>query len=457
MKTMIRTFEAFAGYGSQTVSLKRANKNPMNVGISEVDKYAIVAYDAIHGTGDVEEQTFEYMQKHLTDRNIGFDFKKNKSTLKKNEIESLYRACIRTKNYGDISLINPTELSDIDLFTYSFPCQDISLAGNQKGITEETRSGLLWECLKIIKAKKPKFLFMENVKNLVGKKFKPDFNKWCEELEELGYNNVWQVVNAKDDGIPQNRERVFMVSTLKKTEFKFKPKQELKIFLKDILEENVDEKYFLSKTMLNGLILNGKKSTSGMRVCDNVIGNTKSGGENSRIYGKEGIVGALKATEYKQPKQIAVACAQQGRDIENPKLRIAGKKTSQRIESAHWPWSNCLTGVQKDSLVMVGLLDMKGSEQCRRVYDPKGLSPTLNTMQGGNRQPKILNELRIRKLTPLECFRLMGMRDDDFYKIKKALNNTFHKGADRSNSQLYKLAGNSIVVDCMMRVWNWRD
>ena len=141
------------------------------VAIAEIDKYAVASYEAIHG-----------------------DY----------------------PNLGDISKIDPNDIPNHDLFTYSFPCQDISVAGKQKGLDMDsgTRSGLLWECQKVIDAKKPKYLLMENVKNIVGKKHKHNFDKWLEWLEQQGYSNYWQVLNAKDYGVPQNRERVFCVSIL---------------------------------------------------------------------------------------------------------------------------------------------------------------------------------------------------------------------------------------------------
>ena len=135
-------------------------------------------------------------------------------------------------------------------------CQDISVAGKGLGLDEgsDTRSGLLWECQKVIAAKKPKYLLMENVKNLVGKKHKPNFDKWLEWLESQGYTNYWQVLNAKDFGIPQNRERVFCISILGEHEpYIFPKKQELTFRLKDVLENEVDEKYYLSEERVEQL------------------------------------------------------------------------------------------------------------------------------------------------------------------------------------------------------------
>ncbi len=168
---MIKVFEAFAGYGSQAMALKRLKENYPGfnyevVGISEIDKYAIKAYNAVHG---------------------------------------------ETKNFGDISKIDWNEVPDFDLFIYSFPCQDISSSGKQRGLAEgsETRSSLLWECKRAIETKRPKYLLMENVKALTHKKFLPYLHEWEKYLSNLGYSNFTKVLNAKHYGVPQNRERVF--------------------------------------------------------------------------------------------------------------------------------------------------------------------------------------------------------------------------------------------------------
>ena len=389
---MLRVFEAFAGYGSQSIALRNLGIEHEVVAISEIDKYAIKAYEAIHGP---------------------------------------------TLNLGDISKIDVNDIPEHDLFTYSFPCQDLSVAGKQKGLGEGTRSGLLYECEKVIEHCRPKYLLLENVKNLVGKKFKADFDKWLEYLEGLGYTNYWKVLNAKNYGVPQNRERVFVVSILGEHEpFEWPTPIPLDKCIKDMLEEQVDEKYYLSDDI--------QKRFKITNQTPNIIGTTKPDfrtiGQRDLVYNEEGIMGSLVATDYKQPKQIA-------------------------------------------EINQVGMLDIKGNEQIRRVYGDNGISPTLNTMQGGNRQPKIVEvertplkflnrngkktdgdytfcvdtchtggikehysngDFRIRKLTPRECFRLMGMRDSDIDKIQEA---------GISNTQQYKLAGNSIVVDVLEAIF----
>lgn len=212
----IRVFEAFAGYGSQAMALERLKQDYPEfdyevVGISEIDKYALQAYEAVHG---------------------------------------------HCPNYGDVSKIDWTQVPDFDLFTYSSPCQDYSQAGLQKGGEEGsgTRSSLLWECRKAILIKKPKYLLMENVKALVSKKFKAQFNKWVEELESYGYSSKWAVLNSKSFGVPQNRERVFLVSILGDETFNFPQPFPLERRLKDVLESNVDEKYYLSDKLITSLM-----------------------------------------------------------------------------------------------------------------------------------------------------------------------------------------------------------
>ncbi len=217
----LRVFEAFAGYGSQAMALDKIKEDDPDfeyevVGISEIDKYALKAYEAVHG---------------------------------------------HCPNYGDISKVDWAQVPDFDFFTYSFPCTDISNAGLQKGLSEGsgTRSGLLWECRRAIEAKMPKHLMMENVKALVSKKFLPESQKWRNYLDGLGYESFAMVMNAKDYGVPQNRERVFMVSILREDEndvpsFLFPQPIPLELRLKDILEEEVDDKYVLSETAIQGFL-----------------------------------------------------------------------------------------------------------------------------------------------------------------------------------------------------------
>jgi DNA (cytosine-5)-methyltransferase 1 len=258
---------------------------------------------------------------------------------------------------------------------------------------------------------KPKYLLLENVKNLVGKGHKADFDKWLNKLEEMGYRNYWKVLNAKNYGIPQNRERVFVVSIRNdiEKEYEFPKAFDNGIRLKDILENEVDEKFYINQEKTKKLIesLKDREASNTIRV-----------------------VGGVSADER------CVPCITPD--------RLEKRQNGRRFKEDGDPMFT-LTSQDKHGILQVGMLDIKGNEQVRRVYADKGISPTLNTMQGGNRQPKILQEnYRIRKLTPLECWRLMGFKDEQFYKAKSA---------GLSDNQLYKQAGNSIVVNVLEAIF----
>ncbi|SEL37870.1 DNA (cytosine-5)-methyltransferase 1 [Methanobrevibacter gottschalkii] len=257
---MLRVFEAFAGYGSQRMALRNIGIEFEVVGISEIDGDVIQSYAAIHSDflekrehiDNYVHEDKDEMISYLEEINVPLDYKTFENRARKlrlSKLKDMYLANKLINNYGDIQRIDPAALPDFDLFTYSFPCQDISVAGYQCGLNEDsgTRSSLLWECCKIIETKRPKYLMMENVKNLVGKNHKDNFLKFLDYLESLGYTNNWAILNARDYGIPQNRERVFCISELEsKRNFVFPEPIELKFKLEDILEKDVDEKYYLN-------------------------------------------------------------------------------------------------------------------------------------------------------------------------------------------------------------------
>lgn len=229
---MLRVFTAFSGYDSQCLALNSIGIDYELVGWSEIDKYAIRAHNALFP--------------QWSDR-----------------------------NYGDISKINWKDVPDFDLFTYSSPCQDFSQAGKQRGGTKGsgTRSSLLWECERAIRAKKPKYLLMENVSALVSSKFIKLFNQWQLTLERMGYTNFAQVLNAKTHGyptpIPQNRERIFMVSILNCTEpFFFPDPQPLTTRLKDVLEDKVDERYYLKDITIQNIMKDNSGFKGGTGIQD---------------------------------------------------------------------------------------------------------------------------------------------------------------------------------------------
>ena len=305
---MLKVIELFSGIGSQTQALKDEQIEHEVIAISEIDKYAITSYEAMHGVAN---------------------------------------------NLGNI--LDIKELPSCDLLTYSFPCQDISMAGRQAGISVGTRSGLLYEVERLLLVAKaqgllPKYLLLENVKNLVGKMYREDFKLFLQKLSELGYTNYWQVLNAKDYNLPQSRERVFVVSILDNKEpYIFPTAVPLTTKLKDILEVDPDSKYFLT-TEQRGYITNSNYA------------------QNTRRIQKKDYCDTLCARDYKDPK-------------------------------------------------------------CVEVGD------------------------RIRKITPKESFRLTGFSEESFEKARRALNDTYYNGKDRSGSQLYKQAGNSIAVPVLRGIF----
>lgn len=482
MKTeKITVNELFSGIGAQVSALERLGIPCEIKHTSDIDHNAVLAYASIH-CGLTEElintyteyPTREEMARQLTEINLGYDFQKNKSynwyrfvNSKSKELEKYWLANKLSRNLGDISKLE--HLDYADFWTISFCCQDISNAGKMKGfkLGSNTRSSLLWDNIKLLKQavdsnNAPKYVMFENVKNLVSRKFISDFNDLLDVLDELGYNTYWKVLNAKDYGVPQNRERVFAISIRKDIDdgkFEFPQPFDNGVRLKDVLEDNVDEKYYLSEDIQNRLIITDKTLTK------NIIRTTKPSfrtiGQRDLVYSENSIMGTLVATDYKQPKQI----------------------------------------LETNRCVKVGDLNYYPYETSNRVYSKEGISPTLTTMQGGNTEPKIAEPIayvkeatkkgyaeiyegdsvnleqpnsktrrgrvgkgcvqtlttscnqaviepeaksfRVRKLTPKECYRLMGFTDEQFDRSQ-----TFS-----SDSQLYKQAGNSIVVDVLYYIF----
>ena len=352
----MKILSLFSGIGAFERALENLNIPHEIVAYCEIDKYASKAYSILH-----------------------------------NVDESL--------NLHDVTTVDCSKLpKDIDLVTYGFPCQDISTAGKQRGLEHEggtTRSGLVWEAHRIIKDTKPKVAICENVKNLVGKKFRKDFEIILKNLEDMGYNNYWQVLNAKDYGVPQNRERVFIVSIRKdvdKGSFVFPEKQRLTKCLRDILDDNVDQKYYLSEKMLNYFRENSAKM------------------EAKNI-----------GFRFKPSEGNSVA------------FTITTKEGS-RMENNFIIKLRALTPKEPDAY---------------RVYEPNnGIARCLKS-EGGGLGAKtglyIMKEKEsIRKLTPPECFCLMGFDKQDALLLRE-------KGI--SDTQLYKMAGNSIVVDVLMGIF----
>lgn len=404
-------------------------------------------------------------------------------------------------NLGDITKVDETKLNQFNMIVGGSPCQDFSVAGKQNGSIwictkcdhrynpltvhyserdccpvckskelDKSRSSLLVEWLRVIRANKPNFGIYENVKNIVGKQFKETtFKLFEEELNEYGYNTYWKVLNAKDYGIPQNRERVYLILIKKELDnckFMFPLGFDNGVRLKDILEEEVDEKFYISDDKVSRFITNlNNKDALLYDSCQ-----IKREGKE-REYNE--YCPTLNARDYKDPriindnvvKQVGTISECKGNwnnpqvgriyssggisptlntcsgGSHEPKIVQIGKLNSSQdgvvvSENGISPTHTAGHGNQP-KVLRVGNINPSGNGMNGNIFSENGLAPTITTNKGeGN---KILRGIRIRKLTPKECFRLMGFADEQFKAAEKVV----------SNSQLYKQAGNSIVVDVL--------
>lgn len=373
----ISVIELFSGIGAQYQALLNSKHTVKRIATSEIDKDAMLSYAVMHCELTKEKlhnytfPTKEEMIEFLLEKNIGFNFEKNISynwtRLNIEKIQKYYLAAILSKNLGDISKIQDLPLAD--LWTYSFPCQSISVAGKKEGIIKgKTRSGLLYEVERLLEntKNKPKYLLLENVKNLIGKNFKPQFDEWIKKLDQLGYNTIYQVLNGREFNIPQNRERIFAVSIRKdlNQDYIFPQKQILNKTIADFLEENVEQKYYMNNSSVDKILKTFKITNQELQSMNkskiNILMKIPEFHQRGNVYNPNGVIGCLTATDYKTPKLI-------------------------------------------------------------------------------------FEKHQVRKLTPKECLRIMGFPDN---KIDKLLNMNI------SNTQLYKQAGNSIIVNVLTAILN---
>lgn len=250
----------------------------------------------------------------------------------------------------------------------------------------------MYETIRIVEKLRPKYVIWENVKNILSKRHIHNFEAYLQALKDYGYTNYYQVLNAKDYEIPQNRERVFTISILNNTRFEFPPKQPLKLTLKDLLDNEVDPKYYLADNIVDKYIPTN----------DN---------DNTNVMGR----------------------------LNMDKWQDSMKRIYDITKYA--PTINTYQGGYLEPKIIANMIidDTQGFDGVRLYND---ITPTLRAGRSGLKT--ITNELRIRKLTPKECWRLMGFSDEDFEKAAKV----------NSNSQLYKQAGNSIVVDVLVGIFN---
>lgn len=466
---MIRVLELFAGIGACSKALTNLGIEHEIVDAVEIDKYAIKSFNAIHGT-NFEPQDI-------------------------------------TKWNKDIKA---------DLIMHGSPCQDFSVAGKNAGGDEGsgTRSSLLYETLRIVEKVQPDIVIWENVKNLLSKRHKHNHEAYIQRMSDMGYDSATQVLNAKDYGIPQNRERVFTLSIkrgskLVKSYTRPEPRP-LEIRLKDILEDEVEERYYLTDEQVASFVAsterakakgNGFKFEPFERERESYACGSEQGRESADRQLHQGIVGRVEAINghdilkrvYGTDGCSPTISTMQGGNRE-PKIvasRGRGEHNMQHLEPRKDDLTNTITSVQKDNYVAepqtipirIGETD---PHQKGGVYSDEAIAPTMTattykqpiqiktanskgydiatdgdgidlgypnsttrrgrvghgvakTIPTGDSQGT-LDGFRIRKLTPRECWRLMGFDDADFDKAQ---------AAGISNTQLYKQAGNSIVVNCL--------
>ena len=401
----IRLIELFAGIGAQAKALERLGADFEHYRVCEFDKYAIKSYNAIHGTDFVT---------------------------------------------SDVTKITAEELGVVDtdrycyILTYSFPCQDLSLAGKGKGMSKggNTRSGLLWEVERLLNEcdELPQILLMENVTQVHGKKNREHFDEWTRFLQSKGYSNYWKDLNAKNFGVPQNRNRTFMVSVLGEYTYAFPQEFPLGLRLKDMLEDSVDERFYLSGKMINCI----KKNTfTEEPTCEQA--GILSGGKwdkmhdvSRRVYSEDGIAPTLHTCGggNTEPKVIAGVGEKKSNGGAQwyQQDRIYDDKVAISVTTAFNPYY---------AVAMRGRLNKNGEYEQNVEFSDRECANAITTVQKDSLVAQEPRSMCIRKLTPKECWRLMGFSDADFEKAASV----------NSNSQLYKQAGNSIVVDVLYYIF----
>ena len=520
----IRLIELFAGYGSQALALKYLGVKFEHWKICEWAVKSIQAYKDIHFTDDTrnysEVASKEEIQEMLFKWGISSNYnepmtREQINRLSEEQLRIIFNNISATNNLVNIQDVKGDDLAIVNkdeydyILTYSFPCQDLSLAGKGKGMSDtSTRSGMLWEVERILTechelGSLPQILLMENVPQVHGADNLKDFNKWQLRLEELGYKNYWEDLIATDYGIPQTRNRCFMISIYGDYNYTFPKPFPLKIKLKDLLENEVDEKYYLSDKMLkycyginqkNNKFPRGERfiqslnqtnekgiattitTNAGNRPTDNFIkikNNTKKGyieaSEGDGIDLSHSNSETRRGRVQKEKSQtlttnggenIGVVVSDLKKEMCNKLIEDGKVKENDVIRHSYT--NSRLNGEMKDQKqnnvsptldtrcdclgVVINPLKGKSGKSWQfeqQVYDENGSARTLKASEGSGNIPKIVNNLRIRKLTPLECFRLMGVKDEDYYKIAK----------NQSNSSLYHLAGDSIVVNVLMAIF----
>ena len=546
----IRLIEFFGGYGSQALALKYLGVEFEHWKLCEWAIKSIQAYKDIHMPDDNEDYSmlnnlsYEEIIDILYNYGISSNYNEPMTLeqikrLGENQVRKIFNNIVATHNLVNIQKVKgySLEIEDKDkycyILTYSFPCQDLSLAGKGKGMSDTTtRSGMLWEVERILKELKetdslPQVLLMENVPMVHSADNTQDFNKWQLELTKLGYKNYWEDLIATDYGIPQTRNRCFMISLLGDYNYNFPKPIPLEKKLKDMLEDQVDEKYFLSDKMINCFLAENKDSkfprkerflqtfntTNNKSIAATITTGAGNRATDNFILTKD----TENYIEWKDGKNIQMNCRAWKDDKVVATLNTGGEtkiltnKSLQKTIEQNKIKDTCYidtynkrideekagtitTGVSSRNNTFLAIknatkkgyteaedgdgIDISSRMEYHRGTVQKGKTQTINTMGGenngvvvvGNYTPSKHNasrivdqnysaptvmenhgtitatqtsDLKIRKLTPKECFRLMGVKDEDYEKCAK----------NQSDSSLYHLAGDSIVVNVLMAIF----
>lgn len=549
----IRLIELFSGYGSQALALKYLGVEFEHYKTCEWAVKSIKAYNDLHMPKVKASATAE----QLYELGISMDYNQPMTLdqiKKKGQdwCDDVYSSIVATNDLVDVSRAH-IELTDRDkytyLMTYSFPCQDLSLAGKRAGIKEGTRSGLLSQVERILReGTRPDILLMENVPQVISE---VGFKSWILYLESIGYTSYYKVLNAKDFGIPQNRKRCFMVSILGAYNYSFPEKIKLKLKLKDLLETDVDERYYLSQKMIDYIAAGNDKWTGNndKSLINKSIASTLNTGEGSKrcdasnyicsqlpedfdikekividSYNKKitnpdyvgtiptgynrnqgSVIGEYTLKQQKCDKLIKDGDVQEGDIIKHSFTSQIMKGNKKAVEKSDEMITLTTRGDCFGVVVKVGNYSPSG-HNASQVVDPEGVAPTVMENHGtitaipvkesysdlekslftedgnikryvdsdivdefkdgqmamtsypngyghgtrvhnesialtANERPSVKVDLRIRKLTPRECWRLMGVLDEDFEKV------------NQSNNSLYHLAGDSIVTTVLMAIF----
>ena len=465
----IKLITFFSGYDSQALSLKYLNVPFEHYKTCEWAVKSIQALKDIHFENDNTDYsknlTIEEVKDYLFSKGISQNYNEPMTQeqikrLNEKQARTIYNNIKATHNLVNIQQVKGKDLEIVDtdkydyILTYSFPCQDLSLVGKGKGMSDtSTRSGMLWEVGRILTECKelgslPQILLMENVPQVHSQENIKDFHKWQLRLEELGYKNYMQDLIATDYGIPQTRNRCFMISIFGDYNYTFPKSIPLKLKLKDMLEENVSEKYYISSKKLEYFMNNDNKkfprgerfkqslkTTNEKQLAGTLTTNEGNVVTSNFIYNK-----SLKETL--EQNEINDTCY-----IDTCNKRIDEEK-SETITTGVSFRNNTFLAIKNNT--KKGYLEATDGDgidlsqpnsETRRGTVQKNKTQTLTTSGGNDRG--VVENLRIRKLTPRECFRLMGVKDEDFDKVR----------VNQSDSSLYHLAGDSIIVNVLMAIF----